>query len=161
MRVLGIDPAASCGWCVMDDSSYVLGGTEVFNYPSAKETREGAPKGRKWLDFRNWFRYMLDTYKPDVVVVEDVKNHSSTKAGHSYGFFRYDIEATCAEVGIPFEPLHIGSWKKWSTGKGNAKKELVEEKMTIAFPNIEWVTYDHSDATAMAWYASSPDFVPQ
>lgn len=122
-----------------------------FKFPSESQIRKkGRHRGEKWLDYWGWLRAKLAEAAPDVVVVEDVRRHSSTLAGHSYGFFRYAIEALCAEAKVPFVALGVTDWKKKTVGKGRAEKYEVATAVDSIYGPIQFESDDHSDALGIA-----------
>jgi Holliday junction resolvasome RuvABC endonuclease subunit len=150
-RILGLDPAGSFGWTVLDDGNYVDGGAAKFKYPTkVQQEKKGIPKGKKWLDAWEWLDATLAEYNPDMVVLEDVRRHVSTLSAHSYGYLRYMVEALCAKHSVEFYPIIVTEWKLCSIGKGNADKDLIAEKMNEKFPHVEFVTDDHSDSAGIA-----------
>lgn len=150
MRILAFDPASSCGWCVLDDGAYVDGGTEVFSYPTAKQEREGVPRGRKWDDARRWISETITHTHPDAVFCEDVLRHTGTLAAHAYGYLRLSIEADCCRSKVPFYSVGVGVWKKTIGVSGNADKQIVLDEVQRRFAGVEFLTHDHSDATGIA-----------
>lgn len=152
--IFSLDPGGKTGWTLLGaDGEYIDGGTQKFDYPTAKQQREGAPKGRKWADFNRWVRQMLTQHGPDVVVIEEVVRNVSSKSAHSYGYFRYAVEAACSDHGVPIVLAPVGTWKRETVGKGNADKDEIMEHATQLFPGIVWKTDDHSDAAVMAsWH---------
>jgi len=153
MKMLSIDPGASCGWVVVDNGDYIRGGTEKFKLPTEAQRRKGIPRGRKWLEFAEWIDGVILFERPDCVVVEDVRRHQSTLAAHSYGFYRYTIEAACASKGIKFYPIGVGVWKKIATDSGASGKKAIMEQIGELYPDVEFVTDDHSDALGIAYAA--------
>jgi Holliday junction resolvasome RuvABC endonuclease subunit len=150
MRVIGLDPGASFGWCVLEDDLYLDGGAEVFAFPSPAQQRKGSTKGKKWADAALWLRTTLTYYQPDYAFLEDVRHHSSVLAGHSYGFYRYTAEAICHDLSIPFVPIGVGQWKEVAAAKGSADKDVVLTAMQARFAGVQFVGNDHSDAAGIA-----------
>lgn len=149
--ILALDPGGKTGWTLLSDSGeYLDGGMEKFDYPTAKQQRLGAPKGKKWADFNRWLRKTLEEKAPTEVVIEEVVRNVSTKSAHSYGYFRYATEAACADLGVPIVLAPVGTWKKDTIGKGNADKDEIMEHATKLYPGVEWMTDDHSDSAVMA-----------
>lgn len=150
MRVLGFDPAASFGWCVLDDGSYVDGGAEVFKRPTASRIKAGVHPSRKWLEAHSWVGRTITGFAPDFVFCEDVRRHAGTIAAHHYGYYRLTLEAWCAASGVPFYGIGVGQWKKLLGVGGNAPKDIVLDEVQRRFTGIEIVTHDHSDACGIA-----------
>ncbi len=150
MRVLAFDPAASCGWCVLDGGTYVDGGTEVFRAPTIKELKAGAHPQRKWLHAHEWLVQTVRGFNPDLVFCEDVHRHAGTTAAHHYGFYRLTIEAACAGNGVEFHPIGVNVWKSLIGVSGSADKDIVLDEVQRRFTGVDFLTHDHSDACGIA-----------
>jgi Holliday junction resolvasome RuvABC endonuclease subunit len=163
---MSFDPGAKMGWCVIQKELditmpiYIEGGTHEFKYPTPSQQKKGKAKATKWLDIQEWLAHSLDHYKPDKVVTESVRRHSSTLASHSYGFIRYSIEVECAKREIPFIALEVGNWKKICTGNGSADKDLVMKVMGEMYNIPKFDTDDHSDSLGIA-HASTIDYIEE
>ena len=116
VRILGLDPASSFGWVLLEDDTYVDGGVVKFKTPTkVQQEKKGIPHGKKWADALQWIE-TLPQLNPDLVIIEDVRRNVSTLAGHSYGFYRYAVEAICAKNSIPFYPIIVTQWILTSMG---------------------------------------------
>lgn len=151
MRVLGLDPAAHFGWAVVSDSAYESGGTLRFDFPSAAKQKKGLVRGLKWSDAQLGISELISDTLPDVVVIESVRRHVGSLAAHSYGFFKYTIEAECARKSIRFEMLEVSQWKKVACGSTSKDKDLVARAMAERFNIEEFKSDDHSDAVGLAY----------
>lgn len=151
MRVLGLDPAASSGWCVIEDGAYFDGGTEEFTNPTQRQLKKGVHRGSKWLGACEWYFDIIAEYKPNYIFIEDVKGHTGTLAAQQYGFYRYTAEAAAAGHLCPFVPIGVGVWKKELGVGGGAAKEMVMSEMQRRFTGVNFVTHDHSDAAGIAF----------
>jgi Holliday junction resolvasome RuvABC endonuclease subunit len=150
MKVIGLDPGGSFGWCVLtEDMRYVDGGTEKH------KLRARDPKAKRWRDMSDWLRKLLEEHEPQLVAIESVRRHAGVLAAHAYGFYRYTAEAHCFDLGIPIHALEVGQWKKLSAKKGSASKMTVEEAVSERFPDVEIKSNDHSDAIGIAMAAAS------
>ncbi len=150
-RILGCDPAANFGWALLNDTEYLTGGTETFNYPTASQiAKKGRFKGEKWLNVNTWFDGMLEEHKPDLVVYEEIMQFTSRLNTQSYGYFRYTMEGLAAKHKIKIVSFAPSEWRKLGFGKGNLNKEDVAGILTQSYPGIEFVTDDHSDALGVA-----------
>lgn len=151
-RILGLDPAGSFGWTVLEDAHYVDGGVNKFKFPTkVQQEKKGIPRGKKWMDVLEWLETIIPEQKPDFVIMEDVRRHVSTLAGHSYGFLRYATEAVCAKNNIPFYPIIVTEWKLKAIGYGGSDKVRIAEALNEQFPDVEFITDDHSDACGIAY----------
>jgi Holliday junction resolvasome RuvABC endonuclease subunit len=149
-RILGLDPAGSFGWTLLDDDRYLDGGVTKFKFPTkVQQEKKGIPRGKKWMDALEWIE-TIPEHKPDFIIMEDVRRHVSTLAGHSYGFFRYAVEAICAKNDIPFYPIIVTQWKLTSIGYGGSDKDRIAAALQEKYPDVEFLTNDHSDACGIA-----------
>lgn len=150
-RILGLDPAGSFGWAYLENNTYLDGGVNKFKYPTkVQQEKKGIPKGKKWLDALEWLEVIIPEKNPDFVIMEDVRRHVSTLAGHSYGYLRYVTEAVCAKNSVPFYPIVVTEWKKAALGYGGGSKATVEKVIPALYPDVEFLTDDQMDATAIA-----------
>lgn len=150
-RVLAFDPAAHFGWSLVENEKYIDGGTETFSFPTKAKKNKGIPRGRKWYEAATWINYKIRLMKPDYVVCEDVKHHSSVLSAHSFGFLKYTIEAACYATETPFYPIGVTVWKEISAKDGGADKSEVAKNVSKIYPGVVWVTDDHSDSAGMAY----------
>lgn len=150
MKILAFDPAASCGFALLDGGRLAMSGVRKFKYPSEAQQRKGRKKGEKWLDFWDWSEELITSTAPDLVAAEDVRRHVSTLAGHSYGFYRYAIEALCARCGVNFLSIGVTQWKAISAKAGGAKKQTVAEAVRAIYGDIQFASDDESDAIGIA-----------
>jgi Holliday junction resolvasome RuvABC endonuclease subunit len=151
-RVLGLDPGMNFGWAVLEanDSGiyYVAGGTKVH------KTKGKEPKAKRWSDCDRWISALLVEHAPNLVAIESVRRHAGVLAAHSYGFYRYCVEARCYDAEIECVPLDVTAWKKLACGVGSGKKAGVSEAVAELFPGVSIDSDDHSDAIGIALAAA-------
>jgi len=111
MKILAIDQASNCGWCV-SETDY---GTWDFN------TRKDESSGMKWLRFRAKLKEMNDLLKIDLIAYERVAGHHKNSIIHSAKMVAI-IESFCEENGIQYRAFSASEIKKFATGKGGAGK---------------------------------------
>lgn len=120
----------------------------------------------------NEFVNLLHYYKPSVVIMENQHvNKLNPQTSLGLARVRGVIELACALHGYTFLTLEPSQIKKTATGKGNAKKELVQEKIREIYADSSLVqsvlkeiiptgknkTDDMADALAIAHtYKVSP-----
>lgn len=151
-RILGLDPAASYGWALLEDDTYIDGGVFQFKTPTkSQQEKKGIPKGKKWADAWDWLETIIPEHKPDIVMIEAVKRNVSALSAHSYGFFRYASEAVCAKNNIPIYPIIVTQWKLAAIGYGGSDKIRIATELNKLFPDVEFITDDHSDACGIAY----------
>ena len=155
-RILSFDPASACGWSVLDNGEYTAGGTQKFTHPTKAKIKKGGKlghRGKKWGDYGLWVREIIAEYSPDIIVYERVRRNVSTLAAHSYGYFRYMIEAEGYITETPIYPFDVGSWKALITDDGSSNKQKVDEYISKVFPDVIFESDDHSDALSIGYSA--------
>jgi len=72
--------------------------------------------------FYDFLMVLLLQHKPDAIVYEDVKRHSSTAAAHWFGAWRGIAHLAAQKYKVETVGVGVGEWKKHLTGKGMCKK---------------------------------------
>jgi len=99
------------------------------------------------------FGLLLDNMKPDHVVIERslyLQSFPATKTlTEVIGF----CKLACNQRGIPYDLVHNTSWKKFVTGKGNAKKpEIKEAIVKLGYGDLIEDNQDLADACGIGHY---------
>lgn len=87
------------------------------------KTKRMESPGMRYVRFKQWLE--SHTPAPKVIVFEEVRRHAGTTAAHVYGGFLAHLTAFCAEEGVEYVGVPVGTIKKFATGKGNASKEMM------------------------------------
>ena len=143
MKVLGIDQATHTGFAVVEPGVLHVSGTQVL-------------KGKveqRFSEFATWFRGMIKTHLPDLVVYEKphFRGYDSTLSG--VGLIAL-ILMICHETGTACTGVHTATLKKFATGYGKASKSM----MTTMANRIEGLDLktkennDEADAIHLALY---------
>jgi crossover junction endodeoxyribonuclease RuvC len=117
MRVMGIDLSTSAGVAVVDHAGKVLH-AGVVTYPKLK----GKPRIHAIVGD---ILHLRETLQPDHIFIEDYA------LGLNMGAVIVQVELASVlqfilwQDGIPFELVSPGTLKKFVTGSGGAKKELM------------------------------------
>jgi crossover junction endodeoxyribonuclease RuvC len=116
VRILAIDPAKRCGWALLDTAfpSIVWG---VWNL----STRPDESAGMKLLRLETKI-VEVTRLGVDLVVYETPALHTYAKALISHAKLAGVIERFCTRHRIEYRGYGPSEVKKFSTGKGNAKK---------------------------------------
>lgn len=124
---LGIDPSVACsGYALADENNQVKDIGVITT--SAKDSEP------KRLDEIYWeVKAMCETYKPDIVVMEDQFVGKNPKTGLYLARARGVAMLACYHAGIEVVLYAPSEIKKAMTGKGNAKKELVQQHAIEAY----------------------------
>lgn len=148
MRIIGIDPGyAIMGYGVVDMKGNRF---QAVNYGAVTtEAGKEMPDRLKQLYFE--LMEILDTYKPDVVSIEELFFNKNTKTALMVGQARGVAILACANSGVPiyeYTPLQI---KQGLVGYGRAEKCQIQQmvKTLLNLPEIPKPD-DVADALAAA-----------
>ncbi len=151
VRILGIDPAQHMGWVLLEDDKYITGGVKNFTPPSKSQiSKNKKVRSQKWIDIQDWLVSSIEEHAPDFIAFELVKRHTSTLAGHSYGFLKYSIGCAANRAGIEAYPIDVGKWRRIALDHGNFTKEQTSYALSLIYPSITFESDDHSDALGIA-----------
>lgn len=168
MKVMGVDGAlGSTGIAVMDNGMV----TQITKIRTAK-VKATPDESARLKQIADEFQTLLIFHNPDVVIMENQHvNKLNPRTSLGLARVRGVIQLICALRNIPFYTLEPSEIKKKVTGKGNAKKELVQEKIVALYHNQSIVqsvlseiiltgknkTDDMADALAIAHtYVTAP-----
>jgi Holliday junction resolvasome RuvABC endonuclease subunit len=114
--VLGIDPATSCGWALLDGDRRLGSGAWDL---SAKRHEGG---GMRFLRARRYLCELLDHHPVEAVAYEVVRRHLGVDAAHVYGGIVAVVSEECERRGLPYRGIPVGTVKRNATGDGSASK---------------------------------------
>ena len=134
--ILAVDLGTTTGWALKNEYGITSGSM------SFKPTRfEGG--GMRYLHFQRW---LSDLPQVSVVYFEEVRRHLGVDAAHAYGGFLGTLTTWCEMNKIPYEGIPVGTIKRFITGKGNASKlEVIERIKALGYRPI-----DDNEADALA-----------
>ncbi len=134
--ILAVDLSTTTGWAIRNEYGITSGSM------SFKPSRfEGG--GMRYLHFQRW---LGELPKVDVVYFEEVRRHLGVDAAHAYGGFLSHLTSWCEAHQIPYQGIPVGTIKRFITGKGNASKlEMIEKIKTLGNRPI-----DDNEADALA-----------
>ena len=137
MRVMGVDTSTKTGYVILDDAGDVVK-VGVINYP---------PHSNRFARFAGYVRDvsdLVDAYGVDLVVIEGY-----SFAGKFNNSLQYELGACIRmklyQEEVPFVEVPPTSLKKFVTGKGNAKKDLM---LLNVYKRWEFDTEDDNEADA-------------
>lgn len=151
MRAMGIDPGtAICGFGVVDAEGSRL---RPVTYGTIQTTPDHTDAERL-VTLYDELNQLYDTYKPDVVGVEQLFFNRNVTTAITVGQARGIILLTAQQAGIPifeFTPLQV---KQGVTGYGRATKEqVIDMTMRLLGLREKIKPDDAADGLAMAIYA--------
>lgn len=145
MQVLGLDPSTKTGWAIVkvDTAGVIQHETGVESFFGT-----GIHRMRQVADWVSVFLYDYNSSPFDLVVIE------------GYAYSNFHTLATLVEIGTalrlgldhadyPYLDVSPTSLKKFVTGKGNAKKDLVMKEIYKRW-GTEFDTTDEADAFGLA-----------
>lgn len=154
MNVLALDLATTTGWALSEDGR-IESGVESFAV-ARHESR-----GMRFVRFNRWLLRVVDTRRP-LIVYEQAHQRGGAATEVAAGFITR-VHEFCALHALEFSSVHTATLKKWTTGKGNAKKP----DMIAAAARRGWLTGpireiddNECDAVALLHYALA-EIVPQ
>nr|WP_281719957.1 hypothetical protein [Nitrosomonas nitrosa] len=123
-KILALDLGTNTGWAIKQQDGTVTSGTQNF-----KPGRfEGG--GMRFLRFKRWLSEINNSVDGiDSVYFEEVRRHLGVDAAHAYGGFMAHLTAWCEHHNIPYQGVPVGTIKRYATGKGNAKKNDMMDKV--------------------------------
>lgn len=95
-----------------------------WNFKPSRHESEGV----RYQRFRDALGRLNSTVPITAVYYEAVERHVGTIAAHVYGGLRATLLTWCLDVGAQYEGVPVGTIKKFWTGKGNAKKDVMIER---------------------------------
>jgi Holliday junction resolvasome RuvABC endonuclease subunit len=148
VRILALDLSTRTGWALGSGERYESG-VQAF------DLKRGESPGMRYVRFRRWLEEVLPSV--ELVVYEQVVPAPAKFGGASARELAYNfagrVQEVCALRGIEHTNVWPSSLKKWTTGKGNASKELM-----VAFVVAKWKPVrddNEADAIALLHYAQA------
>lgn len=147
MTVLALDCATLTGWAV---GFRAHGGAQGF----ASGVKDLAPKGAKvhpGARFRRLRNLMLDVKQKNPMLkfiafeLPIGESTSQLQKSYSHGYVAI-IQLFCADHGLGYRGVHVGTLKKFMTGRGNAEKS----EMIAAVKARGFEPQDDNEADAIA-----------
>lgn len=135
MRILAIDQASNCGWAC---SNEIFGCWDL-------NTRKDESSGMKMIRFKSKLRDVIESERIELVVYERVAGFHANSLIHAAKMVAM-IETFCEENKIAYASYSASEIKKFATGKGNAKKELM---ITAAAEKYGYTGKNDNEADAL------------
>lgn len=146
MNILALDLATRTGWCLRENGRLEHG---VENFTPGRH--ESA--GMRWLKFRRWIDYVAgERFTPDLVVFEGWVARSGAGAAEITAGFTTRVVEFCTERSIEHTSVPPATLKRWTAGKGNAKKPAMLEAVCRRW-SVRIDDDNEGDAYALMQYA--------
>ncbi len=142
--ILGLDPAAQCGWAMSSGDHGVW-----------QLTAKDDHMGRRLERLRRHIYALHQEHHLTVMATENASigsNNVHTAGMHNE--LRGIIKLVAAELELPLVLVAPSTLKKWLTGHGGAKKEHMIDAIRIRF-GIHVADHNIADAIAVMEYAKS------
>ena len=149
--ILALDPAQKMGWALLS-SGVVTSGTAEFKRRTGRKRIPDEHLGKAFYDLHKWLRGMIVDKEPDCIVYEDVMRFTSSSDSKSYGAIRGLILVNAAARNIPVCHFAVPSIKKFATGKGNAKKDMMIASAIEKYPDQDVLDDNQADALHILHY---------
>lgn len=161
MKIVSLDLATKTGWAFLDTEPEDAFGSDVALKSGTRDfslrTWEGdvdrnhAAK----LFFANLIKGC------DVVFYERIEfQHRSMAAARVYFGLETVLEMTCLEMQVKLKPAKPSDIKREATGKGNGKKDKMEDLARIQFPDQKVQDNNQADALWLMRFAARKMGVP-
>jgi Holliday junction resolvasome RuvABC endonuclease subunit len=146
---LGTDTGYAFGETRPDAGTWHLGSRkEITDWGKLRFTRRCDPRVTRF------YRKILSIYPaPDIVVFEDVEFSKYTYQTQLWGSFRGALWCAFGRPNVIVECVPVGTLKKFATGHGGAKKEMMATSLFKLYP--QWKSAKLSDDAIDAlwlWY---------
>jgi hypothetical protein len=157
MRILSLDLGTKTGWALWDGAR-MESGVQDFT------KQRGESNGMLFLKFNRWLAamppdsYVMDGIRPqdkfDLIVFEQAHHRGGAATEIAVGLMTRVLEF-CARYGIEHTSVHSASLKKFATGRGNADKdEMIERLRRRGLVHLDYIPgNDEADALWLLIYA--------
>jgi len=88
---------------------------------------------------------LLGAYPNAYLAYEEVRRHLGTDAAHLFGALTSAVQEACVLMGVPYMGIPVGTIKKVATGKGNARKKLLQAAADARWP-VNGYHYEEDEA---------------
>lgn len=151
-RILAFDQAANTsGWSVFDDLTLVKFG---------KWTSSGSHSTEKIAQTKHWVANMIQTWKPDLVVFEDIQLQkfdggeavvTYKKLAHLQGV----LKNYCYENGIIYKIVSPSTWRAFNNIRGKERNDKKKNAQILVKTLYDiQVTQDEADAILIGRWAA-------
>jgi Holliday junction resolvasome RuvABC endonuclease subunit len=150
MNLLALDLGTRTGWALLENDR-LESGVDTF------DVRRGESPGTRYMRFNRWLEeFTADRIHPysrrriELIAYEQSHNRGGAATEVAAGFTTR-VQELCARYGIEHVAVHSARLKKWTTGRGNAKKPDMMEAVARRWRRVE--DDNEADAVALLHYA--------
>ena len=153
MNVLALDLGSQCGWA-LSESGRIESGVEAF------EIARHESRGMRFVRFNRWLEKIafrpygdgVSTVSPYLIVYEQAHQRGGAATEVAAGFITR-VHEFCATRELEFSSVHTATLKKWTTGRGNAKKPEMIAAVVRRWGAALDIDDNEADAVALLHYA--------
>lgn len=149
--VLALDTASSTGYCY-NTGNQLLWGTKKFTRRKGRKHIPDEHEGIREMAFMLWILELRKTIQPDEIVIERFGHFASYNAAALCIGFQAMVVAVASRHNIPIYRYSPNTIKKFATGKGDARKEMMKKKLMEIEPLLLTASDDAIDAFALHHY---------
>jgi Holliday junction resolvasome RuvABC endonuclease subunit len=147
MTTLALDLATVTGHALMA-SGVLTSGSRSFRQVKTRHPAHHA--GDVFLEFQRWIRERILEDKPEVIVYEDIYRWMSADAAKLFCGMRAVLLMNAAYHEIQVLPYSPPAIKKFWTGSGVAKKDVMIAHTLARFPELREKKPDDNECDAIA-----------
>lgn len=147
MIYIGIDPALSCGWAMLND-----GGQRIDSGVWNLKHDAGEGEGMRYVKMRKHLGELLNRagdVDPLLLAYEWVPHHQSNASARSYARLTGVLLEQCEMSHVNYTKLTVSEIKQAATGKGSATKAQMIEAARERW-EVTCATDDEADALWVA-----------
>jgi Holliday junction resolvasome RuvABC endonuclease subunit len=155
VRILALDLGTLTGWAFWNGARRESG-VQIF------DVRRGESPGMRYVRFNTWLGTFGNSNRPELVVYEQTHNRGGAATEVAAGFATR-VQEWCARwPGQEHAAVHSATLKKWTTGRGNAKKPEMIQAVLDRFDHGRKgdLGDDEADAIALLEYARA-ELIPE
>jgi crossover junction endodeoxyribonuclease RuvC len=143
MNLLALDLATRTGWA-LQEAGRLESGVATF------DVKRGESPGMRYVRFRRWLED-VGTRVELVVYEQTIITGPGSMAREIATGFATRVQEYCAARAIEHAAVWAGTLKKWTTGRGNAKKPDMLEAVAGRWRRVD--DDNEADAIALLHYA--------
>lgn len=155
MKIMGIDLSLRATGIVARDPYDDLHRTIILQKLIKSSPTPDQPMIDRLCEIRDRVISLIVSVKPDRIVIEGLSYGSkNTSSLCDLAKLNFAIEVYCKLIGIPYEMVPPSTLKKFVTGKGNCKKDLMLMKVFKRW-GVEFEDDNLCDAFALCKYGEA------
>jgi Holliday junction resolvasome RuvABC endonuclease subunit len=143
MKILSLDLGTTLGWAMLQSDGIHAGSTLLASDGNLRHAKKLRMDRRLDIRITALSQLLWGLTLPELIVFEDVRFASSQAQAHLWASFRGVVWTFAAREGVVIDCLDTSKLKLWTTGAGNATKEMMKVAACKRWPGV--VTSGHDD----------------